>query len=103
MRRITLNENDKNDNKNEERKTQTETILEYNKMLSNLKVNDKVLNANIHELFIFFNLAFFNNRLDAVILEWSTKMTLCAGICYYEVIFIFLNFDIEWSLYNQVE
>ncbi len=54
-------------------------------MLSNLKVNENVLNANIHELFIFFNLAFFNNKLDVVILEWSTKMTLCAGICYYQV------------------
>ena len=54
-------------------------------MLKNLKVNENVVNANIHELFTFFNLAFFDNKLDIVILEWSTKMTLCAGICYYDV------------------
>jgi hypothetical protein len=62
-----------------------ETILAYNKMLKSLKVNEAVLNANIHELFIFFNLAFFGNKLDAVILEWSKRMTFCAGICYYQV------------------
>lgn len=85
MRRITLNAKDtKEEHKlTEEAKTQIETIQQYNKMLSNLKVNENVLNANIHELFIFFNLAFFDNKLDVVILEWSTKMTLCAGICYY--------------------
>jgi hypothetical protein len=85
MRRITLNSKDSKEEVKltEEAKTQIETIQQYNKMLSNLKVNQNVLNANIHELFIFFNLAFFDNKLDVVILEWSTKMTLCAGICYY--------------------
>ena len=85
MRRITLNGKDTKEELKltEEAKTQIETIQQYNKMLSNLKVNQKVLNANIHELFVFFNLAFFDNKLDVVILEWSTKMTLCAGICYY--------------------
>lgn len=60
-------------------------------MLKGLKVNEAVLNANIHELFVFFNMAFFNNSLDSVILEWSTKMTLCAGICYYQVLSITLT------------
>ena len=85
MRRVTLNSKDSKEEVKltEEAKTQIETIQQYNKMLSNLKVNQNVLNANIHELFIFFNLAFFDNKLDVVILEWSTKMTLCAGICYY--------------------
>lgn len=69
----------------EEQKVQVETIKAYNKMLQGLKVNENVMNADIHELFLFFNMAFFNNSLEAVILEWSTRMTLCAGICYYEV------------------
>ena len=66
-------------------KAQIETIQAYNKMLSKMEVNEKVMNADIHELFLFFNLAFFNNALDCVILEWSNRMTLCAGICYYQV------------------
>ena len=101
MRRVTLNASDAS-KLNEEAKTQIETIEQYNKMLSNLKVNNKVLDANIHELFTFFNLAFFNNRLDVVILEWSLKMTLCAGICYYQVI-RFTNIKIGWIMYNQIK
>ena len=54
-------------------------------MLQNLEVNKKVLDADIHQLFLYYNMAFFNGTLDAVMLEWSKKMTLCAGICYYEV------------------
>jgi hypothetical protein len=72
MKRITLGGNkDEGNNKDEDRKTQIETIEQYNKMLKNLKVNDRVLNADIHELFQFFNIAFFNSKLEAVILEWS--------------------------------
>lgn len=54
-------------------------------MLKNMKINSNVLNANIYELFEFFNLSFFENKLGAVILEWSEKMTSCAGICYFDV------------------
>ena len=68
-------------------------------MLSNLKVNENVLNANIHELFTFFNLAFFNNKLDVVILEWSVKMTLCAGICYYQVKFDDTDNKLGWFMH----
>jgi len=50
MRRITLGATE-DDKKDEERKTQIETIQSYNNMLKNLQVNQKVLNANIHELF----------------------------------------------------
>jgi hypothetical protein len=72
----------------EEQKVQAETIKAYNEMLQGLTVNQDVMNANIHELFAFFNMAFFKNSLEAaVILEWSTRMTLCAGICYYQVFF----------------
>eukprot|EP00347_Sterkiella_histriomuscorum_P023736 403333563 len=68
----------------EEIKAQIETITQYNKMLSKMEINEKVLNCDIHELFLFYNVAFFQGKLDCVILEWSTKMTLCAGICYYQ-------------------
>lgn len=30
-----------------------------------------------------YNHSFFNNKLETVILDWSDRMTLCAGICYY--------------------
>jgi len=53
-------------------------------MLANtLKPNREVESADIHELFIFYDVAFFQGQLDGkVLLEWSSRMTLCAGICY---------------------
>jgi hypothetical protein len=36
-------------------KVQAETIKAYNNMLGNLEINNKVLGANIHELFIFYD------------------------------------------------
>ena len=69
----------------EEMKTQAETVKALGDMLQKMEVNDKVVNANIHELFVIYNEAFFNGKLDSVLLEWSDRMTLCAGICYYNV------------------
>ena len=71
-------------------------------MLKNMEVNKDVINANIHELFVFFNLAFFDCKLEAVILEWSIKMTSCAGICYYDVIISWLT-CLERTLYHSIE
>lgn len=36
---------------------------------------------DIHTLFSFYNSAFFSNVLDACLLKWSDRMTLCAGTC----------------------
>jgi len=48
-----------------------------------LKVNTEILNVDIHEWFLFYDASFFNNSLDGkVLLEWSERMTQCAGICY---------------------
>ncbi|GJQ77161.1 hypothetical protein Trydic_g14838 [Trypoxylus dichotomus] len=38
---------------------------------------------NIHNLFVAFNQRFFWNKLLAVCVSWSKRMTSCAGICYY--------------------
>ncbi|CAF0850824.1 unnamed protein product, partial [Didymodactylos carnosus] len=38
----------------------------------------------IQELFVQFNQQFFYDQLGAVYVEWSKRMTSCAGICYYE-------------------
>ncbi|CAF0749212.1 unnamed protein product [Adineta steineri] len=38
---------------------------------------------NIHTLFQQFNHQFFYGKLDSVYVEWSKRMTRCAGICYY--------------------
>jgi len=52
-------------------------------LFKKLELNPLVQKANIKELFEFYNLAFFESSLEGTcILEWSTKMTLCAGICY---------------------
>jgi hypothetical protein len=37
---------------------------------------------NIHELFVYYNEAFFCGKLGGCLVEWSDKMTLCAGLCY---------------------
>lgn len=48
-----------------------------------MQINKQVEEANIHELFAFYDQAFFGGKLDGkVLLEWSTRMSLCAGICY---------------------
>jgi len=39
---------------------------------------------NIHELFVQFNAAYFDGMLASVSVQWSPRMTLCAGLCYYE-------------------
>ncbi|XP_017778753.1 PREDICTED: sprT-like domain-containing protein Spartan [Nicrophorus vespilloides] len=39
---------------------------------------------NIHNLFIAFNQQFFWNKLLAVCVSWSKRMTTCAGICSYQ-------------------
>lgn len=37
---------------------------------------------DIHTLFRLYNQQYFEGMLDACELEWSQRMTLCAGICY---------------------
>ncbi|KAL8428454.1 hypothetical protein Efla_003270 [Eimeria flavescens] len=37
----------------------------------------------IYELFAEYNRLFFNGRLGHVEVKWSSKMTLCAGLCVY--------------------
>lgn len=37
---------------------------------------------DVHAMFVRFNAKFFQNRLGAVVLEWSKRMYSCAGICY---------------------
>lgn len=36
---------------------------------------------DIHELFVQYNDMYFEGKLAAVSVEWSQKMTLCAGLC----------------------
>ncbi|EME27297.1 SprT-like domain-containing protein Spartan [Galdieria sulphuraria] len=36
---------------------------------------------DIHELFMAFNRLYFEGKLDRVTIEWSKRMTLCAGLC----------------------
>jgi hypothetical protein len=76
-----------NEECSEDMRVQIETIKAYGSLLKKLEVNKNVMNANIHELFLFYNEAFFSAKLDSVLLEWSEKMTLCAGICYFNVSF----------------
>ena len=49
-----------------------------------LKVNTEIDSAPIHEKFVEYSILYFDNLLhrSAVTLEWSNKMTLCAGVTY---------------------
>ena len=38
---------------------------------------------DVHNLFMVFNAKFFWNKLQAVCVSWSKKMTSCAGVCSY--------------------
>lgn len=51
---------------------------------SKLKPNPEVLNAPIHELFVEYSTAYFEGIVhnSACMVEWSKRMTLCAGITY---------------------
>jgi len=47
-----------------------------------LGANDDTLGVlDAHELFVKYNDMYFEGRLDAVSVEWSNRMTLCAGLC----------------------
>ena len=48
-----------------------------------LKENKAVMNEDIHDLFTIYDQTFFRGDLEGkVLLEWSKRMTQCAGICY---------------------
>jgi len=87
MKKVELDEEDSKFS--EDMRIQAETIRAHQQVLSNLRVNKQVLDTDIYGSFRFYNETFFEKKLDRVILEWSSRMTLCAGICYYEVGFIF--------------
>lgn len=40
-------------------------------------------NPDIHQLFSQFNETFFWGKLSSVYVQWSPRMTLCAGVCKY--------------------
>lgn len=37
---------------------------------------------DVHDLFVEYNEKYFEGRLDGTTVEWSDRMTLCAGLCY---------------------
>lgn len=41
-------------------------------------------NPDIHGLFLTFNKHYFWGTLDTVMIQWSKRMTVCAGLCKYE-------------------
>ncbi|KAI9267303.1 SprT-like family-domain-containing protein [Helicostylum pulchrum] len=40
---------------------------------------------DIHQLFLYFNKKYFDNKLDSVEVKWSSRMTRCAGTCTYKL------------------
>ena len=52
-------------------------------MRHNLVENKKVLEVDIHSLFVEFSSKYFNGTLhrSSCLVEWSNRMTSCAGLC----------------------
>lgn len=40
--------------------------------------------VDIHDLFLLYNVQYFDGVLEGVEVKWSSRMTLCAGVCVYE-------------------
>jgi predicted SprT family Zn-dependent metalloprotease len=43
--------------------------------------HDEIGILDVHQLFVEYNDRYFEGKLGAVSVEWSAKMTLCAGLC----------------------
>ena len=41
--------------------------------------------VDVHSLFVVYSALFFHNSLSAVHVRWSNRMTLCAGLCRYDI------------------
>lgn len=41
-------------------------------------------NPDIHSLFLAFNRQYFWSALDSVLVQWSKRMTVCAGLCRFQ-------------------
>ncbi|XP_025409666.1 sprT-like domain-containing protein Spartan [Sipha flava] len=41
-------------------------------------------NPDIHSLFLAFNKQYFWGTLETVVIQWSKRMTVCAGLCRYQ-------------------
>lgn len=48
---------------------------------SYFKSDDDYDNIDVFELFNFYNHYFFQGTLEKCTVEWSERMTLCAGSC----------------------
>jgi len=82
-----------NSDKNKEHNNNIEDIIEkedakkdYPKKIRKLgikiqtpKLNKDLYEFNLYDEFSFFNKLFFDGKLDCVAVEWSKRMTLCAG------------------------
>lgn len=51
-------------------------------LLGEEDVGDVEAQADVHTLFAAYNELYFEGRLGGTCVEWSDRMTLCAGICY---------------------
>lgn len=50
--------------------------------MHSVRVNEDPPFLSVHQLFVHYNRRHFEDRLDGTSVEWSDRMTLCAGICY---------------------
>lgn len=46
---------------------------------------EELIPPDLHALFAYYNDTYFRGALSAVEVRWSKRMTLCAGLCVYQV------------------
>jgi predicted SprT family Zn-dependent metalloprotease len=66
--------------KNEENINTIISIDKSNNTNNNIRHNSLFEESDVYEYFALYNTLFFGDKLGAVSLEWSKRMTLCAGI-----------------------
>lgn len=86
-----LRQDDNNVENKKRRQDDEHTCYDYNCFLNDSTEEDDDAGTaapypDLYKLFQLYNFQFFHNQLESVEVKWSTRMTLCAGVCIYQVI-----------------
>lgn len=74
--------NDKTKTFNSQNEKNKKQHLSSNIVVSDHDEDD--FSVNVHDLFVKYNALYFKSSLSSVSVEWSKRMTLCAGLCVYK-------------------
>lgn len=75
--KLVINETPQNIKRQRRQNVTTESVVDHN-----WETLDP--NPDVHGLFLAFNRQYFSGSLDTVIVQWSKRMTVSAGLCRYQ-------------------